>query len=294
MNLAFEPIDLQRQAPYRALLAASGLRASDYSFINLWGWAAEHDLEWAWHGGVVFIRQNRPAPVYWAPVGPWQQVDWPELLKRAAPGPLTFARVPEALLTHWQAIFGPRLIATESRGQWDYLYAAPELIELKGNRFHKKKNLVSQFHKRYAHRYVSLNSSLVEAVIGMQENWCLWRDCEAQHTLASENRVIEKILRAWEQLEPVRGGALLVEERMVAYTVAERYAGDTMLIHFEKADPEIKGGYQAINQLFLSHAAGECLLVNREQDLDDEGLRKAKLSYNPLDFVRKFTVSIEP
>ncbi|MDL2210934.1 DUF2156 domain-containing protein, partial [Desulfovibrio sp. OttesenSCG-928-O18] len=31
---------------------------------------------------------------------------------------------------------------------------------------------------------------------------------------------------------------------------------------------------------------------NREQDLDDEGLRKAKESYNPVDYVRKNTVRV--
>ena len=67
-----------------------------------------------------------------------------------------------------------------------------------------------------------------------------------------------------------------------------------MLIHFEKADPEFKGGYQMINQAFLSANAEGLKWVNREQDLDDEGLRQAKLSYHPADFVRKYEVVIPP
>ena len=79
---------------------------------------------------------------------------------------------------------------------------------------------------------------------------------------------------------------------MVAYTVAERLDKDTLLIHFEKGNPEYKGVYQAINQMFLANLTDEFTIVNREQDLGDEGLRKAKLSYNPFNFLRKYKVSI--
>ncbi|MFZ5427949.1 MAG: phosphatidylglycerol lysyltransferase domain-containing protein, partial [Thermodesulfobacteriota bacterium] len=53
-----------------------------------------------------------------------------------------------------------------------------------------------------------------------------------------------------------------------------------------------KGVYQAINQMFLASLDKPYTLVNREQDLGDEGLRKAKISYNPLDFLRKCAVVI--
>jgi hypothetical protein len=84
----------------------------------------------------------------------------------------------------------------------------------------------------------------------------------------------------------------MVDGRMAAYTVGERLSSDTLVIHFEKADPAYKGVYQAINQQFLTHADPAFTLVNREQDLGDEGLRKAKLSYHPVDFVRKCTVRL--
>jgi hypothetical protein len=64
-----------------------------------------------------------------------------------------------------------------------------------------------------------------------------------------------------------------------------------LLIHFEKGLPEYSGIYQAINQMFLEHNRTYSL-VNREQDLGDEGLRQAKLSYNPTGFVRKYRVRI--
>jgi hypothetical protein len=79
---------------------------------------------------------------------------------------------------------------------------------------------------------------------------------------------------------------------MVAYTVGEALTNQTVVIHFEKGDTQYKGIYQAINQMFLAYSAGHFLLVNREQDLDEPGLRKAKLSYHPAEFLQKYRVTI--
>jgi hypothetical protein len=38
------------------------------------------------------------------------------------------------------------------------------------------------------------------------------------------------------------------------------------------------------------HEANNFRFVNREQDLGIEGLRKAKITYNPVRFVNKYTV----
>ena len=79
---------------------------------------------------------------------------------------------------------------------------------------------------------------------------------------------------------------------MVADTVAEALTDDTLLVHFEKGDTGYKGVYQAINQMFAENAAADYLYLNREQDLDDDGLRKAKLSYLPANFLQKYRADL--
>jgi len=128
--------------------------------------------------------------------------------------------------------------------------------------------------------------------LSLQTDWCTWRDCESFETLSAENAAIEKVLTGWSDLKGIAGGIILVDGSVAAYTVAEKLSENMLLIHFEKANPDYKGAYQAINQKFLEHSAHEPMQVNREQDLDDEGLRKAKQSYHPIDFLRKYKVTL--
>jgi len=292
MQLSFEPIDLQHQSDYHEKLSKSTQISSDYSFINLWSWGDEYGLQWAWQDHLVWIKQTRPTETLWAPMGDWQIVDWHSLLQAAAACCPRMIRVPEALLEIWKTQSKSAIEVTEAREHWDYLYDRKELVELSGNRFHKKKNLLNQFKNKYEAVYLPFGPEMVAQAKGMQEDWCTWRDCEGKDTLAAENKAIAKVLDNWQQLSGVTGGGLRVDSTLAAYTVAEVMPDNSLVIHFEKACPDFKGSYQAINQMFLANDPSPCTLVNREQDLGDEGLRKAKLSYNPVDFVRKYRVAL--
>ena len=295
MALTFHPLCLQNQNNYIALLQQTPQIASDYSFANLWAWQEEYDLQWAWSAAhnLVWIRQNRPQPVYWAPVGPWTTIDWPQALNELPEIPTTpFIRIPERLSQLWQIALPGKMDFFPEEEHWDYVYDVQELIALRGNKFHKKKNLLNQFRKNYSFTYVPLTTQRCEQALTLQAEWCLWRDCEESMTLEAENQAIVKALSDWEKLPGLMGAGLQVEGHMIAFTVAESLDAETVVIHFEKACPTYKGVYQAINQMFLEHDAPGFTYVNREQDLGDEGLRKAKQSYNPSGYLKKFQARI--
>jgi uncharacterized protein len=292
MKLTFEPIKLEQQARYHQKLAQCSQIASDYSFINLWSWGDEYGLQWAWQEHLVWIKQTKPEETFWAPVGNWQAVDWQATLRAAAECCPSIIRAPEKLLEIWKAQSEAAIEIVETRDHWDYLYDRQDLVDLAGNRFHKKKNLLNQFNNKYNAVYLPFGPEMVAQAKAMQEDWCTWRDCEGNDTLASENKAIAKVLDNWQQLIGVTGGALQMDGNLAAYTVAEVMPDDTLVIHFEKGCPDYKGSYQAINQMFLANDTSTSAMVNREQDLGDQGLRKAKLSYHPVDFVRKYRVTM--
>jgi len=291
MNLSFEPISLERQEDYLEILSRCPQLASDYSFLNLWAWSQEYELSWAWDGDLIWIRQNQPDNFLWAPVGAWDAVDWPSRFHDNRTAQAVFTRVPEMLANLWRERLPQQANIEDERGNWDYLYNVRDLIELQGNRYHKKKNLLNQFNRNYAFTYLPFGADLVELAMAMQTDWCTWRDCESSDILTSENRAIFRILKEWRKLNGLFGGALMIDGSMVAYTLAEALTRDKVLIHFEKGDTQYKGIYQAINQQFLANSASDYTIVNREQDLNDEGLRKAKLSYHPIDYLQKYRVT---
>ena len=54
-----------------------------------------------------------------------------------------------------------------------------------------------------------------------------------------------------------------------------------------------KGAAQFINHELAKKLAGKYLFLNREQDLDEEGLRHAKLSYAPLKIQQNFRLTLK-
>ena len=292
MELNFAPITRPEKPGdnghrYLDLLAKTPSLASDYSLSNIWGWCEHYGLEWAFcEKDLAWIRQTKPYTRYWAPVGDWYSIPWSDCCLE--PG-TEITRVPEELAGIWQKARPDRIELKEERGAWDYVYLVEELATLKGNRFHKKKNHYNQFLKLYNWEYKSMQASDIEAVLDMQEEWVKWQE-DPSASLTAENKAIERVLCNWEKLPNLIGCLILIDGKLKAYTVGEPLSprgNDMVVIHFEKACTEYRGLYQAINAMFLQNDASRFKYVNREQDLDDPGLRKAKESYNPVDYVKK-------
>jgi len=80
--------------------------------------------------------------------------------------------------------------------------------------------------------------------------------------------------------------------RIVALTAAE-VIGDTAIIHIEKMDHTVSGAGESINKFFAGRLVERhpgLKFLNREDDAGDEGLRRAKESYNPLCILHKYNV----
>lgn len=169
----------------------------------------------------------------------------------------------------------------------DYIYSIPELIALKGKKYHKKKTHLNRFLERYAFSYEALNAQNANELISTYQTWFGKISDVASDGLRNEYVGIIETLKEFNRLD-FQGGILRIDGQIIAFSFGEPLNKDTIVIHIEKANTDFQGAYQAINREFLANAWSDYKLVNREEDLGIEGLRKAKQSYQPLYLQHKF------
>ena len=290
MALSFTPLSIDRAEEYLRLYSLCSRRSSCYSFGSLWAWRNIFGLSWAFEEGLCWIRTEKGR--LWAPVGPWGEIPWADLLPRLFPAQQAFHFVPDGLAHTLKHSLGEAIQAINVRSQWEYIHSVKDLIALRGNRFSRKRSHFRQFVKHYPFTYRSLGPGDGEVILEAQRLWLQER--EPSIALLRENEAIGEMVREWNNIPSLLGGLIEVEGTPVAYTVAEGVSDQVLVIHFEKSLPAYNGGYQAIHRLFLQKTASSYLLVNREEDLGDRGMRVAKMSYHPVDFLRKYVLSWNP
>jgi hypothetical protein len=172
----------------------------------------------------------------------------------------------------------------EDRGNFDYLYLREDLAKLSGKKFHKKKNLVNAFLIAYPeHSSQKLTKDLVGDAITVLDRWKENKQDDGDYVAAKE------ALELFDKLS-MEGAIYYVNNRVAGYCLGESVAsGSIFAMHFEKGIEEFKGIYQFINQNFAETLDESFTYINREQDLDDEGLRQAKMTYRPVGFVKKYS-----
>lgn len=174
----------------------------------------------------------------------------------------------------------------EDRDNFDYLYLREDLALLSGRKFHKKKNLVNAFLTSYSPYDRPLDENTSDDALKILEKWN--RDATGDFT---DYEICKYALENLSSLNLI-GKVVYVEETPVGWYLGEIFEKNKMFCcHFEKADSDYKGAFQYVNRLAAESLPDDIRLVNREQDLGDEGLRQAKLTYRPCGFVKKFVAS---
>jgi len=180
---------------------------------------------------------------------------------------------------------------TEDRDNFDYLYLRSELAELAGKKFHKKKNHVNNFLHAYPnHEQKTLNSALIPDAMKVLEHWRL--DSIQRNGNDGDYKSTKEALDLFEDLA-LKGSIFYIDAKPAAFCLGESLARGKMFVtHFEKAIDEYRGIYQYINKAFAESLPNFFMFINREQDLGNEGMRQAKMTYRPCDFVKKYTARL--
>lgn len=173
----------------------------------------------------------------------------------------------------------------------DYLYDAERLISLSGKKLHSKKNHYNAFSKNYNFTYRRITEKDIDDCKALFDLWYSDKD-ESTKLLTESREATFKLLDNLQELDVV-GGLIEVDSKIIACSVGERISKDTALIHVEFANTDYRGAYAAINREFAKNEWADCKYINREEDMGDEGLRKAKESYQPIGLIDVYKATLK-
>jgi hypothetical protein len=300
---------------------------SEFTFTNLFIWRQAYQIKISrLQNFLCLLSEQEGRSFFFPPIGEGDVIECYQSFLQYLRGkgiPPKIVRVPEAVVVQidWKT---SGMKAEPDRNQSDYVYLTQDLTELKGRKYHRKRNHIKQFQEKYPYQYIPLTPEWIPQCLQLETEWCDLRQCEASPGLLNESLAIKEAFTHYEELgvNPVRnssgalnpagvipkydpvaeqrdifsngvkGGAILINAKVEAFTLGEPLNPETVVIHIEKANPAYEGLYPTIHQAFLENQWSGTTYVNREQDLGEEGLRKAKESYFPHHMVNKYTVTL--
>ncbi|MBQ4603179.1 MAG: DUF2156 domain-containing protein [Clostridia bacterium] len=181
--------------------------------------------------------------------------------------------------------------ADTDRDWFDYLYEKEPLLSLTGKKYNTPRNHINKFKKTNADwSFESINNNNIPELIEFTKHFTF--NSEKDESAKLELEMCIEVLENYE-LYDMLGGVLKSDGKIVGYSIGET-VGDTLFCHIEKADISFHGAYQMLTNQFLQmYASGDDVkYINREEDCGDEGLRKSKMSYHPVELIEKNTVII--
>ncbi len=172
----------------------------------------------------------------------------------------------------------------EDRDNADYLYLREKLASLAGKSLHKKRNLANNFEKNYICDVKPLDVSTAKDAGDVLDKWQSTRP-EGLTSDYEQCFFALSLLAFTDQ----HGWVIYADSKPVGWALGEYIAnGKMFVVHFEKGLDEYKGVYQYVNRATAQRLPESVIYINREQDLGDEGLRQAKMTYRPVGFVQKY------
>ncbi len=285
-RLPLAPPTLADAPLVRAAVERAGLAGNELNFANVFLLQAKHRTTIAFRNGFFFRHYDgRRLAGYGFPIG---DGDVEAALRAIFDDSEARGRAPRiCLATRTQAATLRRLFPGKfrfscDRGDADYLYSTERLAGLTGRRMHRKRNAVKRFEReRSSLRVKPLGVGDRDAAALVAERWRVARSDADSPELAAEARALETAFRFFDELK-LFGSLVLDGDEPLGFALASATSNLVCDEHFEKATPDGAAGYP-----FLCREAARLALargarwLNREEDLNSQGLRAAKSAWFP-------------
>lgn len=287
--LNFHKPVLSDAAWVRAALKQSGYFGCEYSFGNIFLWSDVYQTQIAEYKNFFFAKSGVGNCRYCFPAGSGDLKEAVEVLRDDAHAnnlPFCMYGVTPQAIERLEAVFPNEFIFTPGRNDFDYIYRTADLTSLSGKKYHSKRNHIARFMKKYDWRYEQITDDNIYECHNLNMRWKEEKGDAISSSMLGELKMCENALNNFNALQ-LSGGLLRVDGEAVAYTFGEEINEKIFCVHVEKALTAYDGSYPMINKQFVSERLQAYEYVNREEDVGEEGLRKAKLSYHPAILLEK-------
>lgn len=290
--IEFRKLDIEDKDTIQRYTLTSSRKNCDLTFANLYGWRFRYLTQIAEHKGFLLIKfyiDNEPA--YMLPVGEGDLreaiVELMDDARRAGTAFRMFGICTEHV-KEIEEMFPGKFTLTPERDYADYIYTRSDLAMLQGKKFQPKRNHINKFKKSYPdYKFMPLTEEMVGECMKLEAQWCKANNCSENENLQEERKAMSIVLANRNELD-ICGGVLLVGEKIIGFTYGAPINNEIFDTCVEKADTSYEGAYAMINNEFANMIPQQYAFINREEDLGIEGLRKAKMSYNPHTILEKY------
>lgn len=292
--MEFKPFRIEDKARIDSYFVVHHYEQIDCTFNTLFLWQDAYQTSWAEQDGILFVRAGTGKDTFFMPPFAKEEENFvhglalihEEYDKLGLPFRLKSA-------SSWVTEQIERLVPgkydfIEDRDNEEYIYRTEDMIRLPGKKLRMKKNHLNGFLRQYAdYQYEAITKENLEDAKAGIHDWFL-----RHGDIEEEEQAIKRCFDHWDALG-VKGAVIRIYGKVEAFTNGDSINEKMAHIIFEKANPEIRGLYQAINRDFLMHEFADTEFVNREEDLGLPGLREAKMGYHPDHLTEKYDVVLK-
>lgn len=267
------------------LRAAAGARENDASFANIYLLREKYAIEIAEEHGMLLRRYGAGfrAGCCGFPLG---EGNLREAVSRLAEDaaergiPLRLTLLTEAQCDTLRELFPDAFKFTLAEGYTEYLYSRQDLAEMKGSKYHGKRNHMAQFWRGYPDAEVQpLIAENAAFAVDIAREWLEHRADPDDPALRYELSCIEDAAAHFDVLG-MTGILLYAEGRPIGMTMLSEISAGIWDVHFEK----VVYGYPHAWSVVVNEMAKrlpQAEFLNREEDLGESGMRSSKQSYHP-------------
>ncbi len=174
----------------------------------------------------------------------------------------------------------------------DYVYDAKALSTLEGSDYHTHRTNIRKLQRMCnSWEYKALTKENIGQALDYADRLFADLDEESNKYASSGKDIVYDSLRNFDSL-CLYGGVLYVDGNVCGVAVGS-IKQDMLYIHVLRADRDIWGAWNLLCREFVSAHADKIKYVNMEDDLGEEGIRRMKMSYAPIEFINRCRVGAE-